>query len=77
MKCFHIFPDNVFVNIFFQVIFPMNFLYTFPLTDYFVVICLLHGTHDELSSIFVMAYCHFMYQLFNFIIFTLANNFLR
>ena len=24
------------------------------------VISLLHGTHDELSSIFVMAYCHFM-----------------
>ena len=29
----------------------MNFLYTFPLTDYFAVISLLHGTHDELSSI--------------------------
>ena len=53
----------------------MIFLYTFPLTDYFAVISLRHGTPDELSSIFVMAYCHFMYQLLNFVIFTLANNF--
>ena len=77
VKWFHFFLDNVFVNIFFQVSFQMNFLYTFPLTDYFAVISLLYGTHDELSSIYVIAYCHFMFQMLNFIIFTLANNCLR
>ena len=77
VNCFHFFSDNVFVNIFFQVIFPVDFLYTFPLIDYFAVISLLHGTQDELSSIFVMAYCHFMYQLLASVKFTLANNFLR
>ena len=43
------------------------FLYTFPLNEYFAVISLLQGTHDELSSIFVMVYCHCMYQFLNFI----------